>query len=107
MHGYTDLMFQYPRADMAHILAAILIASANLFEDMRPEDMERAFWDCDYAATYGVIDLDVAAGCSDIYERLKEEKFGGDFRRVLLWWQENRDNEISSRKLLRQLERRQ
>ena len=89
------------------ILPAIFVASANMFTDMRPEEMEKAFWDCEFAATQGVIDLDVAAGCSEIYEHLKKEKFGGDFKRVLLWWQENKDNEISSRMPLRQQKRSQ
>lgn len=53
-------------------------------------DLEDAFWVCDYVATtYGVADGDMA-GCAAIYDAFKARKFGGDFDKLLLWWQRNK-----------------
>lgn len=90
---------------MVRVLPTILIASTTQFGDMPAEEMEKAFWDCDFSATRGVIDLNVAAGCSEVYEQLKMQKFNGDFNRLLLWWQENKDTEFSARSRMAQQRR--
>jgi hypothetical protein len=53
-------------------------------------DLEDIFWLCDYAATVGFVDPDDRESCSAITDRLKAERFGGDFERMLEWWQANR-----------------
>jgi hypothetical protein len=50
--------------------------------------VEEAFWVCDYRAATGG-DADIAA-CAAVYEALKQRKFGGDFGKLLRWWQENK-----------------
>ena len=54
-------------------------------------DLEDIFWRCDYAATTGFVHPDEREACSAITDRLKAERFGGDFERMLQWWQANRD----------------
>lgn len=57
---------------------------------VRLADLEDAFWICDCAATARrAAEADIAT-CSAIYDALKERKFGGDFERLLHWWQHNR-----------------
>jgi len=71
------------RQDASHEPAAIattLVAA----------DLEKAFWICDYAATTGSIATPDAALCHAVYDRLKAEKFGGDFERLLAWWRANK-----------------
>lgn len=92
---------------MERVLPTILITATTLFGDMPPDEMEKAFWDCNFSATHGVIDLNVAAGCSEVYEQLKKQKFDGDFKRLLLWWQQNKDNEFASRREMEQQRRSQ
>ncbi|WP_420474902.1 hypothetical protein [Noviherbaspirillum sp. ST9] len=82
---------------MPSALATIFVASSTALMDAPGVEMEKAYWDCEYAATHGQISLDVAAGCSEIYERLKKHKFGGEFGPFLAWWRENRLREFSAR----------
>lgn len=56
----------------------------------RIADLETAFWVCDHAATARMVALDVAATCVTVTEELKNERFGGDFEKMLLWWQQNK-----------------
>lgn len=54
------------------------------------EELERAFWRCDLAASTGSVDPIQAAVCSAVTEELRKRKFGGDFERMLQWWRESR-----------------
>jgi|SRR5262245_43649188 len=56
----------------------------------REVDLEELFWRCDYAATVAVVDPDESALCATVAEQLKVERFGGDFERMLDWWQVNK-----------------
>ncbi|HUL94297.1 MAG TPA: hypothetical protein VLV56_18340 [Burkholderiales bacterium] len=56
----------------------------------RGVDLEELFWRCDYAATVAIIDADEQALCTAVAEQLKVERFGGDFERMLEWWQVNK-----------------
>lgn len=54
------------------------------------EDLEQAFWSCDYVGTtYGVQAAPVAF-CADVTQALREQKFGGDFDQMLQWWRQNK-----------------
>ena len=64
---------------------------------VREVDLEELFWRCDYAATVEVVDADERALCAAVAEQLKVERFGGDFERMLNWWQVNKP--IQHRKL--------
>lgn len=46
-------------------------------------EVEKAYWDCEYAALQGAVDLDKGAACNDIFELLKKHKFGGNFQAFL------------------------
>jgi hypothetical protein len=87
---------------MEPLLPAIIIAASSVFGELSPAEAEKAYWDCEFAAIHGAIGLDEAAACSEIFEDLKSDKFRGDFRRFLVWWQENKDRELSSRTKPRQ-----
>ena len=54
------------------------------------EDLERAFWICDYvASTRGMqfVSLDLCAAITDF---IKTEKFGGDYDEMIEWWREQK-----------------
>jgi hypothetical protein len=52
--------------------------------------LENAFWYCDYVATiHGVLAAPMAA-CQFATQELKARKFGGSFRALAAWWQENK-----------------
>lgn len=55
-----------------------------------PNDLERAFWLCDYAGTTGSVDTGTAIACSTITEELKNRNFNGEFEAMLAWWRENK-----------------
>jgi hypothetical protein len=57
---------------------------------MQVNDLEKAFWICDYGATYRGIDSMPVELCSAVYDALRERKFGGDFDGLLSWWRENK-----------------
>lgn len=82
---------------MARTGAAILLFSSAAFGGMSFTEAEKAYWDCEFMATQGRVDLDTGAGCYDLYERLKKDKFGGDFDRFLAWWRDNKKREMSLR----------
>ena len=54
------------------------------------EELERAFWICDYiASTRGMqfVSLDL---CATITDQIKTERFGGDYDEMVRWWQEHK-----------------
>ena len=51
-----------------------------------PADLQSAYLDCERQSEATLLDFGTAAHCSIIYEALKERVFGGDFRRLLKWW---------------------
>jgi hypothetical protein len=52
--------------------------------------LERAFWVCDHAATTRGVDGDTGIVCVAVTEELKDEKFGGDFDKMLAWWRQHK-----------------
>ena len=71
--------------------------SATQVAGVRDIDLEDLFWRCDYAATVEVVAADERALCTAVAEQLRQERFGGDFERMLNWWQVNKA--IQHRKL--------
>ena len=57
---------------------------------VREADLEELFWRCDYAATVEIVAANERALCTAVAEQLKQERFGGDFERMLNWWQVNK-----------------
>ena len=66
------------------------VPAATQVGGVRDIDLEDLFWRCDYAATVGVVDADERALCTAVAEQLKAQRFGGDFERMLNWWQVNK-----------------
>jgi hypothetical protein len=56
----------------------------------RIAELEKTFWQCEHAASDGGIDAAMAAHCDAVTDELKKRKFGGDFERLLQWWQLNK-----------------
>lgn len=57
--------------------------------------LERKFWLCERAAAQSLLDLGTATQCSVVTEALKAQRFGGDFKAMLAWWQANKDARLA------------
>ncbi len=53
-------------------------------------DLEKVFWTCDYVGTKQGVDMNTAATCGAATDELKRIKFGGDFEKLVAWWQLNK-----------------
>jgi hypothetical protein len=57
-------------------------------------ELEEAFWTCDHAAArQGILDASTGTQCGVATEDLRLQKFNGDFRAMLSWWQRNKARE--------------
>lgn len=83
--------------DMTSILPGIALAASTAFAGVPLVDMEKAYWDCEFAAEQGLLDSSDAGVCSEMYERLKTKKFNNDFHLFLQWWKKNKGREYVSR----------
>ncbi|MNH34975.1 hypothetical protein D3C79_956170 [compost metagenome] len=61
--------------------------------DLRLDELEKAFWVCDYATTINIVDVYNAMNCSRLTEALRQRKFQGDFTAMLAWWQQHKEAE--------------
>jgi hypothetical protein len=50
-----------------------------------PANPEQAFWACDFVGTTYGADAAPVALCSEVTDALQEQKFDGDFGRLLEW----------------------
>ncbi|QHE77482.1 hypothetical protein [Hydrogenophaga sp. PBL-H3] len=57
------------------------------------EEIEKAFWACDYAASTRLVEMGSAIACSRLTEALRQLKFDGDFNAMLNWWQQHKEAE--------------
>jgi hypothetical protein len=74
-------------------LAFVLVtttACAEVNAESTVTQTERAFWICDYVATTKGINATPIEGCATVTETLKNERFGGDFLKLLGWWRERK-----------------
>src|SRR4051812_35635566 len=78
---------------MGTILAALALATSTALEEIPLGEIEKAYWDCDSTVSKVLVDFADAEFCSRVYERLKAEKFSGDFRKFLEWWNANKARE--------------
>lgn len=58
--------------------------------ELAPAQLKAAYLQCNQLAETSLLDFGTAAGCSMVYEALKERVFGGDFHRLLAWSREQR-----------------
>lgn len=68
-------------------------AQAIVGAELRLDELEKAFWVCDYAATINIVDIYNAINCSRLTEALRQRKFEGDFIAMLAWWQRHKEAE--------------
>lgn len=66
--------------DTQHAVAAMPVVVAT-------EQLESAFWLCDYASTDRAFQPVDAMACSVVTEDLRKRRFGGDFDAMYTWWQ--------------------
>ena len=66
-------------------------------ESASAADIERIFWDCDYAATTRSMALIDAMSCSVATELFQRTAFGGDFGALLTWWSAHKAVEHAKR----------
>lgn len=60
------------------------------FGDLDLDQLERAFWACDHAASTHGVDGQTGMACGNATEQLKQRRFGGDFEAMLAWWREHK-----------------
>ena len=82
---------------MEPILPTIALAVSAALSGLSAAEVEKAYWDCEFTATQGIVSYEDAPLCSELFEHLKENKFLGDFKQFLIWWQQHKDQEIASR----------
>ena len=93
-------MTPFAKTLVPHRLAAALLCSASLWQpaaagaevgpsadDGSIAALEARFWDCDYASTQTALSPHEGAQCVLLHDELKRRRFGGDFARLLAWWQ--------------------
>src|SRR3954469_17278051 len=65
-------------------------AAAAAPSQLSADDLERAFWLCDYIATERGVDSSPVALCTAVFDEVKNARFGGDFAALLDWWRLNK-----------------
>jgi hypothetical protein len=95
----------------ATIAASLLLATMASRPHAQPLDsrqaavepevqaLKAAYLRCDQAATERLLGVGDAASCSVIHEKLLKVGFGGDFERMLAWWQAERTTTARSERI--------
>jgi hypothetical protein len=103
-----DIWEDQPKENnMKKMIAILALASTTSFaqvanklpeiEALPMDKLEALHWDCDYMASKQQMDAGDAGICSVVYERIKAEKFGGDFNKMLAWWNQNKSKQYALR----------
>lgn len=71
-----------------------LVGAFALADEARPEELtadalKRAYLECERRALLGHLSTGEIAGCSTIYEELKQRVFNGDWTKVRQWLEDN------------------
>jgi hypothetical protein len=82
---------------MASMLPAMTLVASAVLGDLPLIEVEQVFWDCDFKGSRHMLDFDDAHLCSNVFERLKAEKFNSEFDRFLEWWRINKSREYAAR----------
>ena len=64
--------------------AAAVLGKSNLVE------LEDTFWICDWSSTQSRLDATQITACAAVAEELKARRFGGEFEKLIAWWQKNK-----------------
>jgi len=78
-------------------LATLAAAQPRAFDNLDDAAIEDAFWHCDVRATQVALDVGEGVLCERLGEAWKQRRFGGDFTRMLAWWQERKASEHARR----------
>lgn len=82
-------------------VAALCLAASGLAHANPPplsdDALEARFWACDVASTHTVLSAAEGAQCVRWQDELKQRRFGGDFGRLLAWWQANKAEQHARR----------
>lgn len=65
------------------------IATA-VFGESNLVDLEDTFWICDWSSTQSRMDATQITACAAVAEELKARRFGGEFEKLIAWWQTNK-----------------
>ena len=82
---------------MKHTVTLIL-SSLISFNSYANQELENAYWDCDYITTHQAVSLEEGATCGLIYEKLLQEKFKGSFKDFMTWWKANKETQHKLKK---------
>jgi hypothetical protein len=82
---------------IAALTSSQAIAAPTSLDNVSLEKLEAVYWDCEHAASQGMLPLSTAAECSMVFEKLKERKFKGDFKEFMAWWQVNKGAQQQAR----------
>jgi hypothetical protein len=81
----------------AFILALVVVSTASTaqperghFAALTVDELKLMVLECDRRAGQTLLGAAAAAHCSMAFEELKQRGFGGDFGRLLAWWQGQR-----------------
>jgi len=61
-----------------------------IFGESNLVDLEDTFWICDWSSTLSRLGATQIASCASAAEELKARKFGGEFEKLIAWWQKNK-----------------
>ena len=82
---------------LAPLALALSIASNEPGNDVPLDQLEVMYWDCENSARDRMLSEGEAAACSETFERIKHQKFGGNFERFMQWWNANKQQERARR----------
>jgi hypothetical protein len=68
-------------------------------DEKRSAELEKIFWVCDYTATTRGAHFTPLEVCAEVTDRLKAERFGGDFDQMVVWWRQHKSAEHSKLRL--------
>lgn len=68
-------------------------AGGEAFARLSPDALKTTYLMCDRRATHEVLGFGDAVVCSQVSEALKHQVFGGDFDKLIEWWQAHKLSE--------------
>lgn len=82
---------------LAFTLALAVVSTASTAQPDRShlaaltvDELKLLYLECDRSAGQTLLGAAEAAHCSMVHEELNQRGFGGDFRKLLAWWQAQR-----------------
>jgi hypothetical protein len=92
-----NLQFKTSMLICGAALATLAAAQPPALSALDDATIENAFWNCDARATQVGLEPGEGMLCERLTDALKQRRFGGDFTRLLAWWQERKAVEYARR----------